>query len=158
MSFPDGREDRREASKWFGLSIIGWIIALIVAALVAVAIWGITVAISGIRGQGDAVIENNSADNWIAAQAEFEQNYAAIKADDSKITNAYNQAQTDPNNTVLQTTYAGLVSHCLTLVADYNADARSYLSEDWRAADLPEQIETEGQFANPATDCKENTE
>ena len=156
MSYLDGREDRREATKWFGLTIVGWIVIVIVVALVGAAAWGITVAVSGIRGQGDAITENNSAENWTAAQAEFEQNYATIKADDIKITNAHQQLQTDPENTVFQTNYSGLVSHCLNLVADYNADARSFLSEDWRAADLPEQIETEGQFADVATDCKEN--
>jgi len=152
-----GREDRREARKWFGLGIFGWLIILVVAVLVAVAAWGFTVATSDIKGQGDGVIQNNSADNWIEAQAEFEQNFASIEADDIKITNAYAQLQAEPDNTVFRTNYTGIVSHCLSLVADYNADARSYLTEDWRAADLPERIETQGQFADVATDCKENT-
>ncbi len=157
MSYHDGSKDRREATKWFGLGIGWWITALIVAAIVAVAIWGFGVATSGVRGQGDAFSENNSAENWVAAQARFEQNYAEIKATDAKIGNAHDALQADPGDRTLQQTLAGLQSYCLTVVGDYNADARSYLSEDWRSADLPQQIETEGLSADPTTDCKEST-
>lgn len=158
MSYSYGREDRSEARKWFGLGIIGWIVIVLVAILISVAVWGLTVAFSGIRGEGDAIIENNSAENWTSAQARFEQNYAEIKSTDVKIDNAHAMWQADPDDKTLQQTYSGLVSYCLSVVADYNADARSFLSEDWRSADLPQQIETQGQFADPTTDCKENTE
>ena len=42
-------------------------------------------------------------------------------------------------------------SYCLSKAAGYNADARSYLSEDFRAADLPAQIDPN----LSTTDCKE---
>lgn len=158
MSYPYGKDDRREATKWLGFGVGWWIVILIIVAVIGAIIWGVTVALSGIKGQGDAVIENNSAENWTEAQARFEQNYAEVIATDIKITNAYQLWQDEPNDTILKQTYTGLMSYCLSVVADYNADARSFLSEDWRAADLPEQIITEGQFADPATDCKENTE
>lgn len=156
MSYDYGREERREANRWFGLTVGWWIIIIAVVLAVTAGIWGLQVATSGMKGQGDAQIQKNSSENWTKAQARFEQNYAEIKATDVKITNAYQLWKADPKDRTLQQTYAGLKSYCLSVVADYNADARSYLSEDFRAADLPKQIETEGQFADPATDCKEN--
>lgn len=156
VSYNYGREDRREATRWLGLSILWWLVILIAITLVSIAIWGITVAVSGVKGQGDAVIEKNSAENWTEAQATFERNYADVIATDIKIDNAYTLWQSDRQDKTLQQTYTGLVSYCLSVVAEYNADARSFLSEEFRAADLPEQINTQGQFADVATDCKEN--
>ena len=156
MTNDEWRDTRRDLNRGgrFGL---GWFfVILAVVALVGVGIWGFTVVTSGPKGQGDAVIEKNSAENWLKAQARFEQNYAEIKTTDVKINNAYMLWQEDPEDKTLQQTYAGLTSYCLGVVADYNADARSYLSENFRAADLPDQIETEGNLADPATDCKEN--
>ena len=37
------------------------------------------------------------------------------------------------------------------MVADYNAKARNYLAAEFRAADLPAQIDS----LNPNTDCQE---
>ena len=156
MSYEYGRDDRREANKWFGLGLGWWVLIVIVAIALTAGIWGLQVATSGVKGQGDAQIQKNSAENWIKAQARFEQNYAEVKAADVKITNTYKMWQDDPTDKTAKQTYTGLQSYCLSVVAAYNADARSYLSEDFRSADLPDQIQTEGPSANKATDCKEN--
>ena len=79
-----------------------------------------------------------------------------MKATDVKINNAYKMWKDDPTDKTAKQTYNGLQSYCLSVVSEYNADARSFLSEDFRSADLPSKIETEGPTANPATDCKEN--
>ena len=152
MDNNEWRETRRNANR-VGLFGLGWVLTvIIIVAILGAVSWGVSVAISGIKGQGDAVIEKNSADNWVAAQAEFENNYQDILATDLKIDNAYQSLQKDPDDRTLQTTYDGLKSYCLSVVSDYNADARSYLSEDFRAADLPSEIDTN----NSTTDCKEN--
>lgn len=147
----DWKEERRELNR-FGRFSLGWALLIVAVVLLAgAAVWGITVAVSGPKGQGDAEIKKNSAENWVAAQAQFERDYQDILATDQKITNAYTALQANPDDKTLQTNYAGLTSYCLSKVAGYNADARSFLSEDFRSADLPAEIKT----TNSTTDCKE---
>lgn len=132
--------------------------AIIIVALIIVlsgVVWVIYVVTSPIKGEGDAYIDKNSANNWVKAQAQFEQDYADIKATDTKIGNAYRLWQQNQADKTAQQTYTGLQSYCLSLVADYNSAARSYLSEDFRSSDLPAEIKTDGTNANPSTDCKE---
>lgn len=132
----------------FGL---GWIIVIVAIILaISAAVWGITVLVSGPRGQGDAIIEKNSAANWTAAQARFEDNYQEVKATDKNIAVTATALALDPENKTLQTNFLGLQNYCNTVVADYNADARKFLSEDFRAADLPQEIDS----FDPTTDCK----
>lgn len=128
-----------------------WLLIVVIVAVVSAGAWGITVAASGPKGQGDAIIQKNSAQNWVAAQARFEQDYQDIIATDQKIVAAHTALQGAPADRTLQTNYSGLTSYCLSKVAGYNADARSYLSEDFRAADLPAQIDPN----LSTTDCKE---
>lgn len=147
-----GKEDRREANRWFGLGIGWWLIMILVACAVGVAVWGITVATSGVKGQGDAQIQKNSAANWTKAQAEFERTYASIKAQDKNITIAWKELQADPKSPIKQQNYSGLVRNCNDTVANYNAKAREFLAKDFRASDLPSEIDQ----TDPSTDCKEN--
>lgn len=129
-------------------TLIAFLIALV---LVPLAAWGITVATAGIKGQGDAHIVKSSASNWTKAQARFEELYADIEATDRKITVAAEAKAADPTDKTAADTYLGTVNVCIGLVGDYNAEARKYLSEEFRSADLPARIDTR----NPATDCKE---
>lgn len=135
----------------------GWRVgAVMVAVVVAVAVlgavtWGIRVATSGVKGQGDAVIRKNSAENWTVAQARFESLYAEIVATDRKITVAAEQRAGDPDDRTAADTYLGTRNVCLSMVADYNAEARTFLSADFRAVYLPPQIDD----SDPTTDCKE---
>lgn len=131
---------------WITLGVIAGTIALVVGTYV------VAVAVSGPKGVGDAIIKKNSAENWTAAQARFEDLYAGIEAADAKIAlAAANVEAAVPDAKTAQQTYTGLVSGCLDLVGDYNADARKFLAEDFRASDLPAQIDG----LNPTTDCKE---
>lgn len=145
------RDAKRDINRGARFGIGWWLILVAVALAVAAAIWGVTVATSGVRGQGDAIVQKNSAANWVAAQARFEQDYQDILATDQKIVAAHTALQADPTDRTLQTNYSGLTSYCLSKAAGYNADARSYLSQDFRAADLPAQIDPN----LSATDCKE---
>lgn len=131
-----------------------WIAVLAVLGVIALVVgtYLVSVAVSGPKGVGDAIIKKNSAENWTAAQARFEDLYAGIKAADAKITlAAANVEAAVPDAKTAQQTYSGIVSGCLDLVGDYNAEARKFLAADFRASDLPSEIDG----FDPTTDCKE---
>lgn len=152
MSYNYGREDRREANKWFGLTIGWWVVIVLVTLALVAGIWGLQVATSGVKGQGDAQIQKASAKNWTEAQADFHKYYEGVKADDRKINQAAADLKANPNDQVAKTNLTGLKNHCQDLVATYNTKAQSYLSKDFRDAGLPESIN----LNDPTTDCKEN--
>jgi hypothetical protein len=145
------RRNLRQDESGKAAAILLGILAVVLIIAIPIGFWAFNVATSEIKGQGDAVIEKNSAENWTAAQAGFEQDYQDILSSDLKIMNAFEALQATPDDKTAQTNYTGLKSYCLSAVAKYNADARSYLSEDFRAADLPAEIDTR----NSTTDCKE---
>jgi hypothetical protein len=147
----DWREAKRDANRAGRFGLLWVVIVIIVTLVIGGAIWALNVATSGPRGQGDALIEQNSAENWTAAQARFEDLYADIEATDRKITVAGQAIAVNPNDKTAQQTYAGTVNYCLSVVGDYNAEARKYLAADFRASDLPTQIDNN----SSATDCKE---
>lgn len=139
----------KEAWKAVGITLL--------AIVVLTAIWwfsfGASVLSSKPIGQGEAIIQKNSAENWTKAQADFEELYAGIESQDQMITLLAEVAEEDPDQ-FNSTNYAGARLTCLEMVGDYNAKARSYLSADFRAADLPARIDT----SMSSTDCFENKE
>lgn len=131
--------------------IIGLVIAAVIGiALISAAIWGIGVAFSPVKGQGEAYKTKNSSENWTKAQGKFEDLYADIQAADKKAKLATDALAANPTDLTLQQTHSGLVSGCLNLIADYNAESRKYLAADFKAADLPHQIDE----TDRSTDCK----
>lgn len=127
-------------------------VALIIAAILIIpAVFGIRVALSGIFGQGGAVINKNDAVNRVAAQERFESLFAEIKAADQRLDVLADAVKEDPSYTN-KTNLTGGRTYCLSVVADYNAEARKYSARDFRAYDLPAQID---QY-DPTTDCKES--
>lgn len=151
---PQDRREIRSDSNFLGGQAVKWIIiSVLVVLIIATLLWGLGVATSGVKGQGDAQRQKNSAANWTKQQAEFERMYASIKAQDKNITIAHAEAKANPNDQTKQINYSGLVRNCNDTVGNYNAMARSYLAEQFRAADLPAQIDD----TDPATDCKENS-
>lgn len=146
------RDERREMNR-FGRFGLGWIIAIVVTVtLISMAGWGLNVLLSEPKGRGDALIEKNSANNWVKAQKEFNDRYQDILATDLKIDAAKRAWNANKNDIVLQTNYNGLVNYCLSAVGEYNSLARSYLAQDFRDADLPAEIDS----TNSTIDCKEN--
>lgn len=142
----------RQYANGVGRWIIAWvIIAIVLTAIVIGGFWAFRVATAPVKGQGDAAVQKYSAENWTAAQARFENEYQDVLATDRKIDLAATAAETDPDDQTKADTLQGLQSYCISAVADYNADARKYLSADFRSADLPSRIDT----SDPATDCKE---
>lgn len=118
--------------------------------LISWAGWAISVATSGPKGQGDAIKTKNSAENWTAAQARFEKQYQSVIAADQKIAVHTSALAADPQDPTLRTNLTGITAACIAAVADYNAESRKFLSEDFKSTDLPYQISPTG----PATDCK----
>jgi hypothetical protein len=128
----------------------GVLAALLAITLITWAAWAISVAVSGPKGQGDAVKTKNSAENWTAAQAKFEELHQGIQSADKKTELAAERLAANPGDLTLQQQHAGVQSGCVSLVADYNAESRKFLSEDFKSIDLPHQIDT----TDPAFDCK----
>ena len=135
----------------FGRGVLIAIAVALLVALLGLAGWGVKVALSDVKGRGDQIVQKNSGTNRIAAQERFEQLYAEIKAADQKLDVYAAAVKADPTYVTRQN-FTGAQTYCLSVVADYNAEARKYTARDFRAIDLPEQIDT----FNPTTDCKES--
>lgn len=143
----DFRSDARVVGRWSAR----WIVTIVVGVLLlGAAIWGATVLLSDVKGAGDARITKNSGGNRIAAQERFEDLYQEIKSADQRIAVAKTALDSDPDDRTLRTEHTGALQYCLSVVADYNAEARKYTAREFRAADLPPQIDP----ADEATDCK----
>lgn len=130
------------------LAIVGCVL------LVGAIVWGVTVVVSGIKGQGDSIITKNSSDNFISAQAGFVRDSQEFQTDLVKIKDAKktldsfeaahpsmgNGGLYDPNaeqDQNLRTTLTGLTQTCQSTAADYNTRSGSYLSQDFKNANLP---------------------
>lgn len=128
-----------------------WIIcAVVFFGFLAAGIWVFKVVTSDTKGRGDAVRTKNSSGNRIAAQERFEQLMAEVKAADQKVAVFADQLETNPGDPTLRTQYTGARTYCIQQREDYNANARKYTQADFRAIDLPDQIDA----TDPATDCK----
>lgn len=128
----------------FGVVLVG---------LLTAGIWFFNVETSNLRGAGNAEIAKNEAGNRIRAQEGFEKYYQGIVSADASINITADALKADPESLKIETELRGQKQACVKLVGEYNAKARSFSQADFRAADLPFEIET----TNPQTDCKENS-
>lgn len=127
-------------------------LAVVLAGGLAAGIWLVRVESSDIKGAGDAEIIKNEAKNRIRAQEGFEDKYAAIVTADRNLTITAEELAKNPGDRKLSTELTGQKMICNDAVGRYNADARKFSKEDFKAADLPDQIDD----TDPATNCKEN--
>jgi hypothetical protein len=148
--------EKRPLITGFGLTALAIVAVFVLGALA----WGLATGFSYWWGQGDAYRQKNSSANWIAAQAGFHQEMNDVTGFKQKIALAtqrladFNKAH--PNLTAedglvgykdaqtrdgLTSDLTGLQQQCVNTVNQYNTDARSYLTEDWRDADLPESLD-----------------
>lgn len=135
-----------------------WILAIVAFTLVVVAgVWGVRVLWSGPKGAGDGVIQKNSSDNWINAQAQFNQDFQTYTTYKSQITDAQKaltdyEKQPRPTDGLgsmtwqeqdknLRTTLTGLTQQCQSTASDYNTRSHSYLTQDFKDAGLPDQLD-----------------
>jgi hypothetical protein len=148
MSDWDDLDNQTRHGYWYAIK---WAIAILLASLViAAGLWALGVVSSGVKGQGDAVRQKNSAGNRIAAQEGFQANYNEILAADRRIDVLWAAWQDDRTDPIAKTNYTGAVTYCVGLVGDYNARAEKYTQEAFRDANLPRHIGTD----DAATDCK----
>lgn len=136
------RRGMSSTAKW-GIGIV------LVCVLISGVFWGASVLFSDAAGRGNAIRAKNDAVNRIGKQELFEELWADIKAYDRQIGEAQTSLDADPSSTHWQTVRTGLVNQCIDASAQYDAEARKYTARDFRAVDLPPQIDT----LDPATDC-----
>lgn len=135
---------------WWGWK---WLIAGTVAIVSVVALlWAFGVIFAKPQGAGDAYKTNQSGTNRIAKQEWFEQTYADIQNADKNI-NLFAAAKVDDPSYTNKQNYLGAVAACNQLVANYDAEARKYTSQDWRDNKLPSAIDQ----SDPKFNCKEES-
>lgn len=135
--------------------------AVFVAFVLAATIMGLRTNFSYWWGRQQAEQTKNSAQNWTSAQAAFHQEANDVTGFTTKIA-AAKQALTDfdkthPNLTAedgltgytdaqarqgLTSNLAGLQQQCVNTVTEYNTQSQSYLTEDWKDADLPNKLDS----------------
>lgn len=142
----------RQAAKgivWIGV-LVG--VVMFVGGVLGVLHWGFGVFTSDVKGRGDAEIIKNDARNRIRAQEGFEKLFADVKVADRQLNVTAELLRTKSGGDVkLETELLGQKHYCLGLVSEYNAKARSFSQQDFKAADLPREIDQ----AASETDCKE---
>lgn len=132
-----------------------WIVVLIVIALAVVTgaiLWFGRVATSDVKGRGDAEIIKNEARNRIRAQEGFWDKLVAVEVADKNLTLTAEALIKQPDSVKLQTELTGQKMICNDAVGAYNAAARKFTQQDYRDADMPEQVDQ----TDPAYDCKES--
>ena len=144
---------------WYSILSVVVTIGLIVGG------WLLTVALSGPVGKGNAIIQKNSAGNFIEQQAQFHTNFETVRSLTTRERTA--QAQLDAYNSAnpnigqngydprvqvqanYVTTVQGLQQECNIATADYNAKTETFVAQDFRDADLPFKMQaTDPVFVN----------
>lgn len=146
MSGIDSWERGFEKRPWW--TTLRGVVGLVVIGLVVVAIVGLATT-GSIFFQAEAAKrtlapritkQNYDSRNVIQKQEMFESLYRDIHGYQANIkiaADAYKQSPTSFN----QTNLVGVKQQCVNTVEQYDAEARKITSRDWRAADLPYQID-----------------
>lgn len=144
-------DDPERFARGFGWTILHWLVViLVVGGVISAAVWGISVATSDVRGRGEAIQQRNDADNRIFAQEYFEETFADVRVADQQL-NTNQQAldawtEANPNGCTgptlcegdrLRTVVTGSANFCRDVQGNYESEARSYTSEQFRSSDLP---------------------
>jgi hypothetical protein len=141
---------KREAARGIGTGYLLLIIFIVLGLITGAGLWALDVATSGVKGKGDAVKINNSAENWTAKQAFFHEKYNAVLAADKKIGTFKALVDADTTDKTALTNYTSMQSQCQNYVSEYNAESSKFLSQDWKDPELPTVINE----SNSKTDCK----
>jgi hypothetical protein len=133
-------EERKEV-RGAAYYALRWFFAIfILSSLLGVAMWAFGVFTSDINGRGNAIKVKNSATNRIAAQERFEEMYQDGQAANQRIGAMRAALAATPNDTIARTNLNGAVNYCIEVRAKYNAEARKYTAAQFRASDLPENL------------------
>lgn len=126
------------------------VLAVLLVIVVPIAFFAAKTVLAPTIGKAKAYQAKNSALNRVQAQERFEEMYQDVLASDRRLDPL--AAAKDESLTAKQT-YLGAVSYCISAVGEYNAEARKYSAAEFRAIDLPPQIDP----YTPETDCKESS-
>ena len=125
-------------AKAIGLFFLGFVL---IAGL-SIGIWAFKVATSDVKGHGDSVIQKNSATNRTGSQQQFEKLYQEAQVADQRVDVMAQALKASPDSEVAKTNYVGAQSYCLSVVGDYNALARTWTAQDFKAVDLPPSLDS----------------
>lgn len=157
MSWDDFRRETPDGPSTLKVVVLA-VVAVLFVIVLPLMLWAAGVFTSGIHGKGEAIKQKNNAGNWTSAQAQFERDYADFTKFQTQATGAqttldrFNQEHpvnpnagpgdpTEEHRSQLSDDLAGIVQQCGNTAADYNTAARSYLSSQFRAADLPPSLD-----------------
>lgn len=141
-----------EARIWAGLwgRVFLFILAvLVIGGIVTAIVWGVSTGTAPIRGRSGAFQQQQSANNRVFQQANFEKLNADYQADLTTIKidmNAIREAQKNNDIQMLgqsQVDLVGVEAHCAQIADSYNAQGHSYLAKDFMTADLPPTLDGE---------------
>lgn len=130
-------------------------VAIFGPALIGAIFWGISVATSDVRGQGNAARIQNDAQNRMQSEKEFNELYGKVQERDRSI-DTYTEDLTDAQGReeedldFYRENLRGAVTACVSAVTQYNTLADNPQKSKWRPANLPELIDQ----TDPAFDCK----
>lgn len=146
------RQDVKDGAKVLGGGFLITLVIVLGAILIGGIIWGISVATSDVRGQGDAVRQINSGTNRIEQYDHFFKLDADIRSQAQNAANAKAQLDafnktTPPSSTEsfsitesrnnLQSAYTGMTQICVSNVNKYNNDSASYTMAKFKDSGLP---------------------
>lgn len=146
--YPNVSEKRIWAGVW-GRVLLFVLAAMLVAGIVSVIVWAVSTGTAPVRGRSGAYQQQQSANNRVFQQANFEKLNADYQADLTTIqidTKAAVNAQKANDVQLLgqvQTDLIGAEAHCAQIATTYNAQANSYLAKDFMTADLPLRLNGE---------------
>lgn len=120
----------------------GCLTALSLFVILPISLWAFGVFSSGIRGQGDVIKQNNSADNRIQAQSAFNKLWGDIQSYRDNIQAAATALKANPADAYQQSVLTAEQQICRSAVQEYDADTLNTTMRDWRPAQDPAQIDS----------------
>ena len=134
----------KEAAKGIGTGAIYVIVIGVVLAIIGGIFFTMNVLLAPAKGAGGVIIKNNSAENRIEKQEQFEKLMAKVETNKALVAQHTKTVALDPTDKQATMVLSGVQSACVASVEQYNAEARKVTSMDWKAADLPDSLTTTG--------------
>lgn len=135
---------RKDAAKGLGEGTIWVIVIGILLVIIGGVFFTLNVLLAPAKGAGGVVIKNNSTENRIEKQEEFEKLYGKYQFNKDLVAQYTKTVANDATNNTAKINLDGAKSACSASVREYNAKSREITSADWKAVDLPQTLTTAG--------------
>lgn len=123
--------------------LAAWVFGVATAiVLIGVGAWVFRVVTAPAKGAGDVKIRNNSADNRIVAQAEFNKLWGDIQGYHDNIQASAAALKANPADAYQQSVLTAQQQICRKAVQQYNADTLNVTMKDWRPAADPASVDS----------------